>query len=126
MKNYNGRKFEPWQGITIKTEKTWDPKNKQREIIKYYNQIYGNQYDTNDVYKTSYKIFKTYTSSVKAGDYDMTYTYYNTKYKAKPLVFTTKYYSYFNHYNLKKNTKNIVYAYEYSTGTSYCKGPAII
>ena len=56
----------------------------------------------------------------------MTYTYYNTRYKAKPLVFTTKYYSYFNHYNLKKNTKNIVYAYQYSYGTSYCKGPAII
>lgn len=56
----------------------------------------------------------------------MRYTYYNTRYNAKPSVFTTKYYSYYNNYISTFNTKNIVYVYNYSYSTSYCKGPAIV
>ena len=126
MKKYNNRAFDPWHDIIIKTENTWDSKDEQKEIIKYYNQIYGNQYDTNEVYKTSYKYYPTYSTSSKSGSHDTRFTYYNTRYKAKPTVFTTKYYSYYNHYIASANTKNIVYAYNYSYGTSYCKGPAIV
>ena len=124
--DYNGRKFDPFYEIQIKTDKSWDAKNEQKEVIKYYNQIYGNQDDTNDVYKTTYKYYPTYTTSVKAGDYDTTYTYYNTRYKAKPTLFTTKYYSYYNHYDKAKNTKQLVYAYHYSYTTTYCEGPEIV
>ena len=95
-----------------------------------YNQIYGNQKDTNEVYRTTYSYYPTYITSAAApapnSDYDLTYTYYNTRYKAKPTMFTTKYYSYYNHYDKAKNTKQLVYAYHYSYATTYCEGPLIV
>ena len=96
--------------------------DKQYVKYLYYNQIYGDQTNLNNVYIVSYKKFPTYTYSSRKGDHDWTYTYYNSRYKEKKLYSTSYYSTQRNTWDVDTNTpyRIVDFVYSYSGGIKSC------
>ena len=89
----------------------------------YYNEIYGNRADLNDVYSYSYKYFPTYYTSSRKGQHDWTYSYYNTRYKAPVKLYTTSYSTTTkNYWDADTDTPYVITetTYTYNNGVKKC------